>query len=121
MNKFQLHLKDLAFIGFHGLYEGEQKTGNTFIVNIEIEYTIKEQLVEKLEQTIDYVSVYALANQIMLERTPLLETLATKIVHQILEKFSNANFVRVSIQKEKLAIPGLEGKAIVRFEKIRNL
>lgn len=116
----KIYLTDLAFFGFHGLYEAEKTIGNNFKLDIIIDFTPKVKRVEKIEQTIDYVQVYQLVQKIMDIPTPLLETLLDKIADQILAEHLIVENVFVKITKEKLFIPFFEGTTSVSIEKTRK-
>lgn len=116
----RISLSNLEFFGFHGLYEGEKKMGNQFLVDIQIDFTPTVAIVDELDQTIDYVLVYNKVKEIMGIPTPLLETLVCKIADQILIDHTIADKVFVQITKQKLAIPGFVGDTSVAIERIRN-
>jgi len=116
----RISLSNLEFFGFHGLYEGEKKIGNQFLVDIQIDFTPTVLIVSELDQTIDYVLVYNKVKEIMAIPTPLLETLVCKIADQILIDHTIADKVFVQITKQKLAIPSFVGDTSVAIERIRN-
>jgi dihydroneopterin aldolase len=115
-----IYLNDLIFNGFHGVYPAEKKIGNTFKVDVRIQFTPASKTIDKLEQTIDYVQVYALIQKIMAVPTPLLETIVIKIADQILETHPIAESVYVKITKQQLAVPYFEGTTAVDIERNRN-
>jgi dihydroneopterin aldolase len=115
----RISLSNLEFFGFHGLYEGEKKIGNQFLVTIQIDFTPKVAVVNALNQTIDYVLVYNKIKEIMDDPTPLLETLVCKIADQILFDHAIADKVFVQITKQKLAIPYFVGDTSVSIERNR--
>jgi dihydroneopterin aldolase len=104
-----IYLNDLIFNGFHGVYPGEKKIGNTFKVDVRIHINPATKTIEKLEHTIDYVQVYQLIQKIMLVPTPLLETIVANIADQILTAHPIAEAVYVKITKQQLAVPYFEG------------
>jgi dihydroneopterin aldolase len=116
----RISLSNLEFFGFHGLYEGEKKIGNQFLVDIQIDFSPTVVIVNELDQTIDYVLVYNKVKEIMETPTPLLETLVCKIADQILLDHSIADKVFVQITKQKLAIPSFVGDTAVSIERVRN-
>jgi len=120
MNEMRIYLNDLVFFAFHGLYEAEKKIGNTFIVDVIIDFIPNANIVDRLEQTIDYVEVYQTVQSFMQLPTPLLETLVSKIADQILQDHPIAQKVFVKIKKAKLAIPHFEGSTAVSVERSRN-
>ena len=114
-----IYLNDLVFNGFHGVYPAERKIGNTFKVDVRINFTPSTKIIDQLDQTIDYVEVYHLIQKIMEVPTPLLETLIAKIADQILEEHPIAESVFVKITKQQLAIPFFEGTTSVSIERTR--
>jgi dihydroneopterin aldolase len=120
INNMKIYLTDLEFFGFHGVYEAEKKIGNSFHLDIVIDFTPPVKRVEQLDQTIDYVQVYNKVKSIMAFPTPLLETIVDKIACQILSDHSMADKVFVKITKQKLFIPYFEGATSVSIEKARK-
>ncbi len=115
-----IYLNDLIFNGFHGVYPAEKKIGNTFKVDLRIQLTPTTKTIDQLEQTIDYVQVYALIQKIMAVPTPLLETIVTNIADQILGAHPMAESVYVKITKQQLSVPYFEGTTAVDIERTRS-
>jgi dihydroneopterin aldolase len=115
-----IYLNDLIFNGFHGVYPAEKKIGNTFKLDLRIQLTPTTKTIDQLEQTIDYVQVYALIQKIMAVPTPLLETIVTNIADQILEAHPMAESVYVKITKQQLSLPYFEGTTAVDIERTRS-
>lgn len=111
----QIHLHDLRFFAYHGLYDAERVLGNYFEVNIDISYTPIAIPVNQLNDTINYVSVYELVKERMNIATPLLETIATEIARLILDRFPMAESVFISIYKLGVPIENFEGRLGVSF------
>ena len=116
----RISLNKLLFVGYHGLYPEEKKLGNNYAVEIDIDFTPKQGVIDQLDQTIDYVFVYAIVKKWMEIPTPLLETLVGKIADDILSSQALANKVFVKITKLHLPIPSFEGNVSVKIEKSRN-
>jgi dihydroneopterin aldolase len=102
------------------LYAEEKKLGNTYKVNVHIDFTPMKELVDQLDQTIDYVNVYAIIKKWMEIPTSLLETLVGNIADEILINQPLADKVFVSITKVHMPIPQFEGNISVTVEKSRN-
>jgi len=119
-NKMRIELNEVVFLGYHGLYAEEKKLGNTYKVNVHIDFIPKKELVDQLDQTIDYVNVYAIIKKWMEIPTPLLETLVGNIADEILLSQVLADKVFVSITKLHMPIPQFEGNISVSVEKTRN-
>jgi len=115
-----IYLNDLLFNGFHGVYPAEKKIGNTFKVDVRIQMTPATKTIHKLENTIDYVQVYALIQKIMAVPTPLLETIVANIADQILAAHPIAELVYVKITKLQLSVPYFEGTTAVDIERARS-
>jgi dihydroneopterin aldolase len=116
----RISLNKLLFVGYHGLYPEEKKLGNNYSVEIDIDFNPKQSIIDQLDQTIDYVHVYAIVKKWMEIPTPLLETLLGKIADDILSSQALANKVFVKITKLHLPIPSFEGNVSVKIEKSRN-
>lgn len=56
----RISLNKLLFVGYHGLYPEEKKLGNNYAVEIDMVFNPKQGLIDQLDQTIDYVNVYAI-------------------------------------------------------------
>jgi dihydroneopterin aldolase len=115
-----IYLNDLIFNGFHGVYPAEKKIGNTFKLDLRIQLTPTTKTIDQLDQTIDYVQVYALIQKIMEVPTPLLETIVTNIADQILAAHPMAESVYVKITKQQLSVPYFEGTTAVDIERTRS-
>jgi len=115
-----IYLNDLLFNGFHGVYPAEKKIGNTFKVDVRIQMMPPTKTIHKLEDTIDYVQVYALIQKIMAVPTPLLETIVANIADQILAAQPIAESVYVKITKLQLAVFNFEGTTSVSIERNKN-
>jgi dihydroneopterin aldolase len=116
----RISLNKLLFVGYHGLYPEEKKLGNNYSVEIDIDFNPKQAIIDQLDQTIDYVHVYAIVKKWMEIPTPLLETLVGKIADDILSSQPLANTVFVKITKLHLPISSFEGNVSVKIEKSRN-
>ena len=116
----RISLNKLLFVGYHGLYPEEKKIGNNYSVEIDIDFNPKQSIIDQLDQTIDYVHVYAIVKKWMEIPTPLLETLVGKIADDILSSQALANKVFVKITKLHLPISSFEGNVSVKIEKSRS-
>ena len=116
----RISLNKLLFVGYHGLYPEEKKLGNNYSVEIDIDFNPKQSIIDQLDQTIDYVHVYAIVKKWMEIPTALLETLVGKIADDILSSQPLANTVFVKITKLHLPISSFEGNVSVKIEKSRN-
>ncbi len=105
-----IHLHNLIFHGYHGLYEGEDKTGNSFEVNLDVSYEVKKGGYDDIGNLINYVDLYNLVRKRMNTTTPLLEQLADGIMRKIAREFKQVREIRISIFKLNVPIENFEGK-----------
>ncbi len=110
-----IHLHQLTIFAHHGIYEEEKVLGNEFELNLTIQYHPAKTPVKHLKETIDYVSVYELVKKRMAIPTALLETVITEIARQILDEFSLAETVSISIRKKYPPISRIDGSVGVSF------
>ena len=115
-----IQLNDVKFHGFHGLYAAEKKLGNTFIVNLSIQFTPPKNGIASIDQTIDYVTLFELVKERMSIPTPLLETIVGDIAKLILEKFYLVEVVSIQITKSQMHISNLEGNMSVSHTQTRH-
>ncbi len=115
-----IHLNNLRFHAFHGLYPAEKKLGNEFEVNITVKHKAAAHTITSLHETIDYVAVYDLLKQKMSIPTPLLETLVQDFCVDLLEQFPLAQEVFINITKLYPPVSNFQGNVGVSFAMKRD-
>ena len=116
-NSITVELNHLRFFAFHGLYEEEKKTGNEFEVNIKVSFKAPEKVISKLHDTINYVRLHAIVNEMMQHPEKLLETVAMKIADHIHHEFLFASVVEIQIVKLHPPIINFTGNVAVSFRR----
>ena len=111
-----LHLKNLRFHSFHGLYEEERLLGNDYEINVDIEVEQQER-VETIGQTVNYVSVYDVIKTRMEFAEPLLETLAYDMIESIHLLDKRIKHIALSIDKLHPPVENFQGSVGVSFSK----
>jgi len=114
-----IHLHNLMFHAFHGLYEEEQKNGNNFVVNVDIEMD-NDGMITDLQQTVNYAEVFQVIHQRMLQATPLLETIVQELsqsIHLLDKKISS---VSITIKKLSPPIENFVGEVGVTYQSVRQ-
>jgi len=102
-----IELKDLEFYAYHGVYEEEREKGNTFIVNLAISAELQEAIQDdKLTDTIDYETLYAIVKNEMELPSNLLEHVAGRIRSAIIKDFTQIKSLEISIEKLSPPIGG---------------
>ena len=100
-------LNGLTFFGHHGCHPAERELGQKFLVDIELECDLTEAgQTDALADTIDYVSLYEAARDVMEgEPAQLLESLAQRIADFALQD-ERVESAWVRIRKPHVAMPG---------------
>lgn len=115
-----ISLEEMEFFAYHGFYEEEQKIGNKYSVDVHIEANVSRAVYsDKLADTLNYEAVYQIVAEEMQKPTRLLEHLAQRIIDSILQKFSMAEKVSVSVSKFNPPVGGVCRKAKVFLQKNR--
>lgn len=112
-----VHLYDLAFYAFHGVYEGEAKVGNDFRVDLTVKYDEKKVKLDSLYTIISYEVLYEIVRKRMAITTPLLEEVAEAIILKIRHQYPVSSEISISIFKLQPPITGFTGKAGITLQK----
>jgi dihydroneopterin aldolase len=104
----RIHLKNMAFYGYHGHHPEENALGQRFQVDLILSCDATEAAAtDSLGTTVDYVRVYAICRQVVeQERVKLLETLAGRIIDAILAACPRVERVEIMVKKPAAPIPG---------------
>lgn len=112
-----VELKQLLFQSHHGLYPEEKLTGNRFEVNLSVEYVPQENVIDTIENTVNYTQLYEIIKKEMGKPRDLLETIVMEIVNTIHAEFPQINKIDISIEKQNPPIIQFTGAVCVRFLK----
>ncbi len=96
-----IKIEGMKFYAYHGYYEQEQKTGNDFIVDVEIELEIKDGALinDDLNGTLNYEKIYDLVKTEMEIKSKLLEHVCYRIKLAIHNQFPEIKNLKVSLAK----------------------
>ena len=111
-----VHLKEVQFFAYHGICEGEEKTGSRFEVNLSVWYDSGIPVTE-IEQTINYVTLYEIVKQQMQERRGLLETVAESVCSNIYKAYPFIKEIIIEIDKRTPPIENFEGSTGITLRK----
>lgn len=104
----KIHLKNMAFYGYHGALAEENTLGQRFLVDLTLTVDIAEAVrTDKLDATVDYVGVYTLCRKIVeQDRWKLIETLASDILTQVLATCPRVSEAAIIVRKPSVALGG---------------
>lgn len=96
-----LELKGMNFFAYHGVFPQERKVGNTYVVDLKLFADFCQAMQsDRLEDTINYVSVYELIKEEMAIPSNLIEHVAARIIHRIKQTFSTIEKVEIRLAKK---------------------
>lgn len=108
-------LEGIRFFAYHGYYPEEQKAGNEFLVEINTEMAVEENLNDELSDTVNYERLFEIAAFEMKTPRKLLETVAHRILKSIISEFPKLNNVKVGIRKLNLPVKGEVKNSLVEL------
>ena len=113
----------MRFFSYHGVYAEETRAGQPFELDVDLSADLDEAArTDRLGATVNYAAVYECA-QAVLTGPPyhhLLESLALRVIDDILRRFASVQRVAVTLRKPKVAIPGLLDYAGVSLARTRE-
>jgi dihydroneopterin aldolase len=111
-----VQLRGLRVFGRHGVHEREQRDGQDFLFDVDLEVG-ERGASDELEDAVDYSAVARAVQELSdARRYDLLEALATAVADELLRRFT-AERVVVRVTKPEVKPGGLEGTAGVSVSK----
>jgi 7,8-dihydroneopterin aldolase/epimerase/oxygenase len=95
----KVSLEGLRVFAFHGFYSEEQVLGTEFIIDIDTHLAVFDNGKDDLNNTVNYVRLFEIANEEMKITRKLIETVAHSILERIQHEFIAVQSIRVSIRK----------------------
>jgi dihydroneopterin aldolase len=102
----KVELRGVRLHGYHGAYEQEQRDGQPFLYDVELEVGDRGAD-DVLEEAVDYTEVAAAIREVNEQRFDLLEALASTLADTLMERFRPVS-VRVRVRKPEARPAGLE-------------
>ena len=107
---------------YHGCLSEETKIGSDYEVNVVVDFDIKKSsFSDKLQHTVDYVSINTIVKKEMARPSKLLEHVVTRILEKIIEKYPNISNVEVSVAKKNPPINGDVREVVVKDKRIKGI
>jgi dihydroneopterin aldolase len=114
-------LEGLEFYAFHGYYSEELKIGSSFIIDLELHTNLKKSGEnDRIEDTIDYSSVYKLVKQEMETPSKLIENVGARIINSLFTNFDRLERAVIKISKINPPVGGKIKSASIIIEKSRK-
>lgn len=114
-------LEGMEFFAYHGYYDEEQKIGNKYSVDVEVETDLSQAgRTDVLGETVNYEELYKLIARVMGKPARLLEAISFQIIQDVFGSFGAAKVVAVSISKFNPPIGGVCQRARVSMRKSRQ-
>ena len=99
----------------------EEKIGSDYIVNLTVKADLSlSSVTDKLEDTVDYVSLLAIVKKQMSIRSKLLENVVDRIIIQVFNDLPKVSQVTVSLSKRNPPIGGSVEEVCVEKELKRS-
>ncbi len=90
----------MRFYAYHGVSEQEKRVGNTFIVDMTLTAPLEEAIdSDRLEQTINYATLYELVKKEMEQPSQLLEHVAGRIMKRVKQQFRQVKAIELKVAK----------------------
>ncbi|MBH0231816.1 dihydroneopterin aldolase [Halobacillus yeomjeoni] len=104
----KIYLNQMEFWGYHGLFPEENKLGQRFYVDLQLELDLKPAaLSDDMQKSVDYGAAYEICKKIVEGKAHhLVETVAEKLADELLNQFSIIDACLVKVYKPDPPIPG---------------
>ena len=109
MTTVRVSLDKLRLFGFHGIHKEERIAGTEFEISMYICYKANE-LINKLDQTVDYTVLYNIIRETMVIPFPLLETMGGTIADRVKTRFPQITEINITISKINPPVVNFRGE-----------
>jgi dihydroneopterin aldolase len=114
----QILIEGIKLYAYHGCMKEESLIGGNYIVDVTIDADLsKPEISDKLNDTIDYVTVYEIVKKEMAIRSKLIEHVAKRIADTLKSEFPKSGSIAVKVTKLNPPIPGEVDKVSVVVNK----
>lgn len=114
--KTTVSIKGAEFFAYHGFYEEERLTGNTFIIDAEVELKSFDSSDDNIHDTVNYEKLFEICAEEMENTQKLLETVVFNIIARFNNSFSNVTGGKVKLEKIGPQLGGKVEKAVVEMQ-----
>lgn len=116
MSTYTITLKNCAFFARHGVHAEENRLGQRFFIDAELEVEAGDVLTtDRVEDTVDYGVAFTLIEEIVTgSQRRLIETLAMDIAVALCQHFPQICGAAITVRKPSAPIQGVLDHAEVR-------
>lgn len=101
-----ISLNDIRLYAYHGVMPDEQRLGAWFRVSLSVEADCPQAILsDELGDTVNYAEMAAVIQEEMAKPSRLIEHVAGRIAHRILQDFPPIEALTVTVHKEHPPIP----------------
>ncbi|MBN2165365.1 MAG: dihydroneopterin aldolase [Marinilabiliaceae bacterium] len=112
-----IELEQMEFYAYHGCFKEEQMVGNKFTVDISFTVDCNTPIkTDRIEDAINYVSVYQIVKKQMYNKSHLLENITGRIITEISKTFPSITKIRVKVSKINPPVGGQMKSVSVTLE-----
>jgi dihydroneopterin aldolase len=104
----RVRLVNAVFYGHHGVMQEEHEVGGRYEVDVAVDLDFEDAaLHDDLDRTVDYEQVYGFVRRLVTENNfYLIEKLAYRIAHTVLEAYPSVEGVEVTVRKPNPPVGG---------------
>lgn len=113
--KTTISIENAEFFAYHGYYEQERRSGNTFIIDCEVEVKSFDSMDDNINDTVNYEGLYSICKNQMEETQLLLETVVLRIIQDIRSQYDHVVGGKVKLSKVGPQLGGKVDKATVEM------
>lgn len=118
----KIFVEDLEFVGYHGVFEEEQREGRQFRADLVVEIDEPDALeTDRIDDTVDY---RGLADTILeVGRGPschLIERLGNRMLEELFAKYARIDWAELTLRKYATGVPGAPDCVGVTIERSRE-
>lgn len=117
----KIRLNQMMFYGYHGVFPEENRLGQTFMVDLELQLDLRPAgMQDDLTQSVDYAEVFRMTEQIVEGKAyQLIEAVAEQIASACLNQFP-IDEVKVCVTKPNPPIKGHYQSVAIEIIRRRN-
>ncbi|MEB2268335.1 MULTISPECIES: dihydroneopterin aldolase [Priestia] len=117
----KIHVNDMRFYGYHGVFPEENKLGQRFHVDLAVELDLKQAgTTDNLEYSVSYADLYQTCQEVVEKRTfKLVETVAETIASELLANYELVQACTVKVYKPDPPIPGYYQSVAIEIKRSR--